>query len=115
MEINQISYLNFTANPMKGKKLIPLSEYKKPLLKLTKADNVKIEQLQACKTEILVEQYKISNYVSLRPKMSIDLKRYYQDKLNDLYMEIEDINNEIRAIKEARYQKQLKKANKENS
>lgn len=43
--------------------------------------------------------------------MSIDLKRHYQDKLNDLNMEIEDIDNQIRKIKETRYQKQLKKNN----
>ena len=111
MEINQISDLNFAANPRKGRKLIPLSEYQKPLLKLTKSDNVKIEQLQARRTELAVEQYKISSYVSFRPQMSIDLKRHYQDKLNDLNMEIEDIDNQIRKIKETRYQKQLKKNN----
>lgn len=111
MEIKSISYPAFGAkiNIIKGRKLIPASEFKGPILELTNADKKAIAELQKQKTNYEVEHYKLTSYIT-NQKISKSLKDYYYGILFDIETNIGSIERQIKEIKKARYQQQLQNA-----
>jgi len=92
-----------------GKKLTPLSEYKGPVLKLTKAEEKKVAELREKLTDAEVKYFKLAGIYS--HNIEAMNKRDYKDNLFfDLRIRIENLKNEIEEIKQQRYKKQLEKA-----
>lgn len=93
-----------------GKKLIPISEYKGPVLKLTKADCKAIEKLQEKIENIEMEHLKIISLLSDK-QLSNNTRDYYSDVCIELESQIKTLRDEIEKIKLDRHKKQLAKMN----
>lgn len=104
MYINEISNPIFTA-----KKLVPLSEYKGPVLKLTKAEKAKISDLLEQRTQLSFDLDKVRKILE---KNSKTITRQWQHlSIVDfkLHCEIERIDKLIKEIKTNRLNKQKAK------
>lgn len=79
-------------------KLMPLSEYKGPILKLTKADKAKITKLQK---ELAISDIELAKLNDLYIKnLRVPKQRYYLESLiQKLEAKIEEIQNLIKEIK----------------
>ena len=92
---------------MKAKKLIPLSEYKGVVLKLTAGDKKKIAEIQAYRATLETDLYKLLDFFR-RKKISPD-DSIMIDKLS---AHINSCDREIATIKQERLNKQIAKMNK---
>ena len=92
---------NFKAN------LIPKSEYKGIILKLTKADKEKIHALQTKKAEIELDLSCIQKHIN-KIKITTPESIRLQDKYFTLEERIHEIENMIKKIKIDRLNKQKK-------
>ena len=106
MNINKVSNINFCAKPIivNGKKLVPLSEFQGPILKLTKADEKKIEILRAQLNALENDYGAILRYINVRRNIN-HMKNHYAKKLAEISKKKEAILSEIENVKIARYKK----------
>jgi len=113
MKINYLSTTNFSANriPKLGKKLIPLSDYKGPFLKLTPEDNKLISDIKVEITQLEMDRIGLYNFINSH-KLTFAQKDRYLTKLNMLDEAIDSAILKIEAIKKARFQEILS-ANKQ--
>ena len=99
MKINNSVYnQNFCANPktlQSVRKLVPLSEYKGKLLKLTPEDEIKISKLQAECEKLDYQYYEMAKYISLSQKVS----KSRIEALKQVKFCIESLQAQIRDIK----------------
>lgn len=91
MFINPISYTNFQAK-------VPLSEYKGPVLKLTKPDIKKIDKLKATRFQYEMELIDIDKLLANK-KISVAQYNFLMNKKAKIEAYIEDIILAIREIK----------------
>lgn len=104
MNINQISAQNFgTALPKSTRKLVPISEYKGPILRLTKSDKFEINRLKNEIIKLELEHFDLSKYIACAKHIS----RGVQDKLDFIGICIQSLNEQIQNIKTSRLQKQI--------
>ncbi len=87
--------------------LIPLKDYKGPILKLTEGDIIKIKQLQASINQLKCELYKLETYAT-RKKMNTVEREHYSDRAISLDVRISMLENEIKSIKINRLNMQKK-------
>ena len=90
-----------------AKKLVPLSQYKGPVLKLTKGDKEKIAALEDSIASLEIELYKLSKYQ--RKKISEKQKFMSDSAQMHLDAEISLLRQEIQDIKMNRLNKQRAK------
>ncbi len=103
MNLSVNSYgLNFYAS----KKLIPLSQYKGTVLKLTEADKAEIAKYQNHLAELELDLNKLESLV----KRSTSTKEtyYYHDKIQKYLFEIDELKAQIANIKKTRLNEQKK-------
>lgn len=88
-----LNYTNFSGL----KKLVPLSQYKGTILKLTDADKREIAKYQKRLADLELDLYKLNQLW----KRSSGVKEafYYIDKIQNISDKIESIKASIRAIK----------------
>lgn len=112
MKINKLTITNFETNPIikKGKKLIPLAEFKGPILKLTTHDKQEIDLLENQLHELDLEYVTILRYVSTKRNIN-HLLDFYRGKLLDIKTSMSQIKKQIHNIKIARYQEQIASKN----
>ena len=91
MFINPISYTNFQAK-------VPLSEYKGPVLKLTKPDLKKIDKLKNTRFQYEMELIDIDKLLANK-KISVAQYNFLMNKKAKIEAYIEDIILAIREIK----------------
>ncbi len=91
MFINPISYTNFQAK-------VPLSEYKGPVLKLTKPDIKKIDKLKNTRFQYEMELIDIDKLLANK-KISVAQYNFLMNKKAKIEAYIEDIILAIREIK----------------
>ncbi len=105
MNISSINSMSFNG------KLIPKSEYKGVILKLTPADKKKIAEYNKKITEYTLEDMKL---IDLMKKCKNDdkLVEYYTDQSGLLEFFIDQLKKAIAEIKATRLKKQLEKAKK---
>lgn len=105
--------INFNNNiPMMGKKLIPLSEYKGVILKLTPTDKSKIAELTQKKSILDLELYKLIQAKRNKKTLSDSEEFYYDCKIDKLEGFIADCDKLIQEIKTNRLNKQKEKLKK---
>lgn len=97
MYINQ-SFTTFQA-------LVPLSEYKGPILKLTKSDKAKIKELSNTKASLELDLYNIENILKEK-KLASELN-WYNNLYDSILYKIEYLNEQIKQIKIDRKNQQL--------
>lgn len=92
--------MNITLSPQVnfGANLKPLSEYKGPILKLTKKEIAQIKILQDSATIHETEAYKLRNLYE-HNKKNISLRNYYFYQLCEIETTLERLYNEIKNIK----------------
>ena len=103
MKINKIAKEIITSD---GRRLIPKSEYKGPVLKLTEEDKNKIDYFQKEIAKYELEALKIDGILS--QKMSTRERDYYSGIMLHLENLIESLTNDIRKIKIFRINEQRK-------
>lgn len=89
-----------------GRKLVPLKDYDKPLLKLSKQDKTLIWQyrkLLSSEEKKLAQAQREYNL----PGQSSEAKSYLAAKIDNLVANIAETNQTIRDIKKSAYQEQL--------
>lgn len=99
---------------MKIQKLVPLSEHKGPILKLTEKDNEKIADIQKKIIEHDQEIYNCKKYFNNKRRMSYSERDYLHDRIESLEIAINNLLEEIRQIKISRFQKQQRLYNKKH-
>lgn len=107
MNISGINNQKFQA-----KNLIPLSQYKGPVLKLTPKDKEKIGQLMGKKTDLLFELDSINRLLEKRHKTITKEWQKLSNAQITISYQIEKIDNLIKEIKINRLNKQKKKLEK---
>lgn len=107
MIITSINVQNFQA-----KKLVPISQYQGPILKLTKKDKEKIALLLDKKTQISFELYGVTKLLEKNHKTITREWQHLSIVQSKLMGEIDRINNMIKEIKIARLNKQKKNLSK---
>lgn len=101
--------LKFVApNPYTDRNLIPRSQYNGPVLKLTKADNKKIESLQKKKAGFELELESLKKYAE-RIKITTQESMRLNHKIFDMERNIRIVEDMIKEIKQSRLSKQIKK------
>ena len=103
----QVSNYNF--NFSSNRKLVPLSEYKGIILKLTKSDKATISKLESKIAELELEIHSLEK-IDNKIKIACGKKLYYENRLNQLEIWIKFLREKIRNIKIARLKKQKIKA-----
>lgn len=106
MKVNLNSQNQYSVS-MQAKKLVPLSEYKGVVLKLTAGDKKKIAEIQAYKASLETDLYKLLDFFR-RKKISPD----DSIRIDKLMAHIDSCDNDIAAIKRQRLDKQIAKINK---
>ena len=101
MNISPTGFQNFKASTP-ARKLVPLSEYKGPVLKLTEADKEKIAEIRDFIIKLEMEIFKLERY----HKFAKYTNKVYDDIICTLKHGIEAASEEIREIKIARMQQQ---------
>ena len=101
----QISSINTTT--FQARKLIPLSEYKGKVLKLTPKDKAKIDKLMNKKSELILELTSIDRLLN-KKKTIIESSSLFERK-DTIERQISILEEEIRKIKIDRFQKQNSK------
>lgn len=96
---------NYQNIPFKG--IVPLKNYKGPLLKLSDDDKRRIEQLQETVGLLEHELYRLQRYYSVHKMTSPEKDRYF-NRCMVIESEIEDLLNEIKNIKINRLNMQKK-------
>lgn len=92
-----------------GKKYIPISEHKGPVLKLTKAEEKKVVELREQIADAEIKYFKLAGIYA--HNINAMNKRDYKDNVFcNLRFLIENLKNEIKEIQQQRYEKQLAKA-----
>ena len=104
----RIYSLNISQN-FKG--LVPISEYKGPVLKLTQAEKSEIQSLESEIAKLTLEKDQILDY-SKTVNSSPAFHHKLMSSVNILDREIEYYQDLIKEIKEKRIAKQRKKFNK---
>ncbi len=113
MYTNPVNYSfnsTFQAKPiyLKGKKLIPRTEYKEPILKLTKNDEKKINLLQNEIANLELEHLSLAEYYS-HNAAAILRRDNYDNAFFKIKAQIDSLKNEIEDIKYNRHQEQISK------
>ena len=96
MKINIYSNQNFTANP---KKLIPLSEFKGPILKLTKEEAESIKSMEEEIGKLILEKDSILSYLSRAKNSSVALFHKFSTQEHIIDTRIKFLREKIREIK----------------
>ena len=107
MNITVISSANFKA--IQTKKLIPLSEYKGPILKLTTKESQQVKLLEDEINRLNIECYHIIRTLNINKNLTgyqKDMSRY---RLCHLTESINSIKSQINDIKKSRYASQMQK------
>lgn len=99
-------YINFNGTG----KLVPLSQYKGTILKLTAADKTKIAQLQKNVASLEIDLAKLENL--LQKSKFYQEQNYYSNQIMTIEWEIEKLEDLIKEIKLNRLNKQQKTKNK---
>lgn len=103
MNINQVSTNSFKAKiVVPPRKFVPLTEYKGPILKLTKSDINKIAELTETLTKLEIEYYDLNKYI----RFAKVITRGLQDKMYFLENCIESLKLQIRDVKISRLNQQ---------
>ena len=105
MNITSLNSINFNG------KLIPKSEYKGVILKLTPAEKKKIEAYEKQITEYTLEDMKLINLLKKHRKNE-NLQNYYGEQSNIIEFRIQQLLAAIAEIKANRLQKQIEKSKK---
>lgn len=106
-----LSILSQSINPNFNGKLIPLNEYKGPILKLTKTDKAKIAQLQEKLNDADYELAKINDLYKKNYRNSSN-RNYFEGIIGKLEATIDELKTAIKEIKINRIQKQRARQNK---
>ncbi len=102
---------NFGSKQKVVRKLIPLSEFKGPILELNASDNEKIMRLRKEIASMEVKRY-IKTQEAQKYSKTIDSKKYYTKLLDTMDKKIDELNTMVRDIKIARYKIQQNILNK---
>ncbi len=113
---------NVSKQTFKGGKLVPKSDYKGLILKLTPKDKKRISELEKAKGQIDLERIKLYNLILESASttrcggnsVQSYASDYYSDKLGGLDVEIGKINEAIKQIKIDRFNKQKARLAKKN-
>lgn len=92
-----------------SRKLIPIAEYKGPILKLTKKEQATVQQLEKEITALELEQFNIKSYMD-KTKLTSEQEDILYDKLNRLSSWIKEFRENIQNIKIERFNKQKAKS-----
>ena len=106
MNINSVDRQSFTA------KLVPLKEYKGPILKLTKKDKAEIDELLKKRAMLELELSKLRDYFVRTPANTESMAHFQDRAWYDVEKAIEIIDEMIKTIKTNRMKKQIAKQNK---
>ena len=104
--------LNYTITPISFNSLIPRSEFKGPILKLTKKEKAKIAELMDKKSELELELVQVNNRLEKNQKTITKEWRQLSIVSSKLEGAISTIEKQIREIKIKRFNKQKLKENK---
>lgn len=108
-------YITLTNNQtFQAKKLIPLSQYQGPILKLTSKDKEKISNLLSQKTQILFELDRIKAKLEKNCKTITKEWQHLSIVESKLLGTIDSINRQIKEIKINRLNQQKKRLEKSN-
>lgn len=99
-----ISVNTYNCNFQADKRLIPLAQYKGPILKLTRNDKAKIAQYRKTISSLELDTYKLEALA--KKSKSAKETSYFFDKIQRTLFEIEKLREKIREIKIARFNKQ---------
>lgn len=110
MNITSISPVNLKA--AQTKKLIPLTEHKGPILKLTPKESQLVKLLEEEINRLNIECYHIIRTLSINKNLTGYQKEMSQFRLSHLCESIDSIKSQIYAIKKSRYASQMEKFNK---
>lgn len=105
MNILPISSQSFTSS----RKLVPIKDFQGPVLKLTKGDKARIEDLQKKKGLLEFDYCKVINYC--KEKCFGVISDNFANEIGKLEFEIKLIDHAIKEIKINRYKKQMAKKN----
>ena len=86
---------NISINTYQGRKLVPLSEYKGVILKLTPKDKAEISRLQGLKSQYELELHEIETQLQKVKKTITKQWRQLSNKELKLWSEIDTINKLI--------------------
>ena len=106
MNVNSFDRQTFTA------KLVPLKEYKGPILKLTKKDKAEIDELLKKRAMLDLELSKLKDYVARTPAQTEAMAHFQDRAWYDVEKAIEIVDEMIKTIKTNRMKKQIAKQNK---
>ena len=106
MNINTVDRQSFTA------KLVPLKEYKGPILKLTKKDKSEIDALLKKRAMLDLELSKLRDFIHRTPAQTESMAHYQDRAWYELENAIAIIDDMIKTIKTNRMKKQIAKQNK---
>lgn len=110
MNITSISPVNLKA--AHAKNLVPLTQHKGPVLKLTPKESQQVKLLEEEINRLNIECCNILRTLSINKHLTgyqIDMSRYRLSHLNE---SIDSIKSQIYAIKKSRYASQMEKFNK---
>jgi hypothetical protein len=115
MIINSVSETAFTANQkaiiVNGKRLIPRSQYKGPILELTKEEETEIKALRERLAEIAVKRLELEKYYR-NSDVAINQRNYYDNAFMKLDWECDMLLDKIEKIQKNRHNHQLKQMRK---
>ena len=94
-----------------GRNLVPKSQYKGPILKLTKKEQATVQQLEKEITALEIEQVNIKSYIDKTTLTSTQEEILYE-KLDRLSSWIREFRENIQNIKVERFNKQKAKSMK---
>ena len=103
--IYNIKPISFKAD---NRRLVPLSDYKGPILKLSAKDKERINILQKQITEKELDLYKL-NLCKKQSSNNKNLYYYYCSKILDIHTEISYLLKKIKEIKVSRLEKLVNK------
>ncbi len=112
--VQTASYSTFNANPkmsgvvVNGKKLIPLSEHKGPVLKLTAGDKKVIAALREKIAALEIELIKFKDFFS-KHNFGVNSRSTIDNRIICMEAQIKSWNEDINNIKRQRYLKQQEK------
>ena len=116
MFINSVSPTSFTSKPaskaivVNGKKLVPLSKWEKPILKLTAEEEQKISSLRERIAEIALKRMNLEKYYG-NNAVTIDRRDCYDNAFMKLDWECDMLLNQIEEIQKNRYAIQMAQSN----
>ena len=87
-------------------KLIPLSQYKGKILKLTEEDKLEIKALETKIANLTLERCKLDDYFNAKDSVSASSYHYWDSSKYALEREIEILQAKILEIKKKRFNSQ---------